>query len=55
MDASDCHSQPTTKIPKSYEIQDKLCTILHVDELVAHGYSHRKACGIVGIPGIDYR
>jgi hypothetical protein len=47
--------EPITKIRKSYEIRDKRCTVQHVNELVAHRCSRRKACGIVGIPGIYYR
>jgi len=46
MDASDCHSQPTTKIWESSKFRDNRYTVLHINELVAHGCSCRKACGI---------
>ena len=39
---------------KSYEIKDKRNVVQRVDELVATGFSRRKACLSLGIPLLYY-
>ena len=53
MDASDCHSQPTTKIQKSYEIRDKHYTALCIYELCSWELSQKGLCHCVD-PGHEW-